>query len=356
METIHIITQSKNYPVFIGQGGLQKLSPFLKEHFKQISKLIIITDEQVANLHLSALKAELEKYDICTFITPVGESAKTFNIYYQALSFALEQKLDRNSILLAFGGGAIGDLGGFIAATYMRGIPFIQVPTTILAHDSAVGGKVAINHPIGKNMIGSFYQPDAVIYDLDFLETLSLDEKRSGFAELIKHALLDGFSFFNRLSEQIHTLKALNSLEFLPLLTEGIKVKARIIANDEKEQGERAFLNLGHTLGHAIEAEAGFGKITHGEAVVIGMIFALKISKNVLNLQFDLDGFNKWLIKLGYQTQIPKDLSRRALVERMKQDKKTIKNEIRMILLKDVGQPTIKTIPEDIILRELSDF
>jgi 3-dehydroquinate synthase len=352
MEKININTESKNYSVFIGYGAISELPLFLNR-YNQLSQIMVVTDGHVSELYLSELMRILNDFQCSTFTTPNGEDAKTFEIYYQALGFALEHKLDRNSILLAFGGGAVGDLGGFIAATYMRGIPFIQIPTTILAHDSAVGGKVAINHPIGKNMIGSFYQPEAVFYDLSYINTLSLKEKRSGFAELIKHALIDDESFFNSLTKEIQSLENLHSERLHTLLSKGIKVKAKIVSIDEKEQGQRAFLNFGHTLGHAIEAEVGYGKITHGEAVVIGMVFALRLSIEMLNLSFNLTSFTNWLHKLGYITEIPSDLISTKLVKRMKQDKKAQKEEIRMVLLSNIGQPILKTVPENTILHYL---
>lgn len=352
MEKIEINTESKNYSVIVGHGIISELSRFL-ENFDRVSKIMIVTDKQVSDLHFSSLMQIMKDYEICTFIAPNGEDAKTFDVYFQGMTFALQHKLDRKSILLAFGGGAIGDIGGFIAATYMRGIPFIQIPTTILAHDSAVGGKVAINHPIGKNMIGSFYQPEAVFYDLTFLSTLTPMEVRSGLAELIKHALIHSQTFYDKLLNTILSVEALNSYELQPLLSKGIRVKANIVSNDEKELGQRAFLNFGHTLGHAIEAEAGYGKITHGEAVVIGMVFALTLSIELLKLSFDLQRFTNWLHKLGYKTQIPRNITEIDLIKRMKQDKKASKEEITMVLLSDIGKPVLMTISEDVISRYL---
>jgi 3-dehydroquinate synthase len=351
MEKIQISTGSKSYPVWIGQGIIHELPKFLMQRFKRISKVIIITDKMVADLHLTSIKNVLGDFDYHTYITPIGESAKTFDVYYDALSFSLEQKLDRNSVLLAFGGGAIGDLGGFIAATYMRGISFIQIPTTILAHDSAVGGKVAINHPVGKNMIGSFYQPEAVFYDLDFVNTLSLKEKRSGFGEVIKHALIHDIFFYKKLVQNIKTIETLNPDNLQWMLSDGIKIKGEIVSKDEKEENIRAFLNLGHTLGHAIEAEMGYGKMTHGEAVVIGIIFAIRLSIEKLNLDFDLNSFTNWLEDLGYLTSIPRELSKTQLIKRMKQDKKALKDEIRMVLLSQVGEPILESISEEDLIR-----
>ena len=196
---------------------------------------------------------------------------------------ALDFKLDRHSLILALGGGAVGDLSGFVAATFMRGIPFIQIPTTILAHDSAVGGKVAINHPAGKNMIGAFYQPEAVVYDIDFLKSLPEHEIRSGFAEVIKHGLIQDPSFYHWLKENILSIDMMISDEnLIHFLSRGVEIKSAIVEEDEKETGIRAYLNFGHTLGHAIEAELGYGKLTHGEAVVIGMLYALQLSEKYL--------------------------------------------------------------------------
>ncbi|WP_442594535.1 3-dehydroquinate synthase [Neobacillus sp. D3-1R] len=353
METLHITTESKTYPVFIGEGVIQNLPHFINEQFKNKSKIILITDKQVADFHLESLKEVIHPFKVCTFITPIGEAAKTFEVYYEAMTFALEQKLDRNSILIAFGGGAIGDLGGFIASTFMRGISFIQIPTTILAHDSAVGGKVAINHPVGKNMIGSFYQPEAVFYDLSFVKTLSLKEKRSGFAEVIKHALIDNRFFYERLLQEVKDLNTIDKSLLQWMLLEGIKIKGAIVTKDEKEKGERAFLNFGHTLGHAIEAEMGYGNITHGEAVIIGMVFALKLSQKRQKLAFDMTQFIHWLHELGYVTHVPSHLSKQKLIERMKQDKKALNEDIRMVLLKNIGEPVLELIPEEVIKREL---
>jgi 3-dehydroquinate synthase len=352
METIPIRTGSKNYPVVIGENVLSYL-PELLNSMDSLSRIIIITDRQVHQLHSKGLMAALKPFDTLTFITPIGEAAKTFEVYYEALGFLLENQFDRNAILIAFGGGAIGDLGGFIAATFMRGIRFIQVPTTILAHDSAVGGKVAINHPVGKNLIGAFYQPEAVIYDLAFINSLSLRERQSGFAELIKHALIAEKPFYEQLMAEFQTLDSFHLPLLQSYLSAGIMVKSKIVSLDEKEKGQRAYLNFGHTLGHAIEAEIGFGKITHGQAVVIGMIFAFKVSKEIEELSFDLNHFTAWLEQLGYMTKIPSSISKEALMNRMRQDKKAFRQEIRMVLLSKLGQPITKIVSEDVILRNL---
>lgn len=356
MENILIRTENKNYQVVIGEDAIAEIKPFLASHFQKLTKIMIITDEIVADYHLSKLVNALEEFNPIVFTAPGGEKAKTFDVYYQALSSALENHLDRKSVILSFGGGAVGDLGGFVAASFMRGIPFIQIPTTILAHDSAVGGKVAINHPLGKNMIGAFYQPEGVFYDLNLLTTLPPAEVRSGFAEVIKHALIHNQAFYEWLVKNVQDLKTLTQEQLQYALTEGIKVKREFVSKDEKETGIRAYLNFGHTLAHAIESEMGYGNFTHGEAVLIGMIFALKLSRDLIGLTFNLDEFVQWVRTLGYKTNIPEQASVERLVEKMKQDKKSIGEEIHFVLLEKIGSPVLKKISNETLLQKLNDF
>ncbi|NHC39100.1 3-dehydroquinate synthase [Bacillus sp. MM2020_1] len=356
METIHIQTESKNYNVFVGEGVRKELGTFLVNHFSGLTRILIITDETVAKLHLEKLLIELKSFDPVIFTAPSGEKAKTFEVYYGALSTALENRLDRKSVILSFGGGAVGDLSGFVAASFMRGIPFIQVPTTILAHDSAVGGKVAINHPLGKNMIGAFHQPEAVFYDLEFLKTLPAHEIRSGFAEVIKHALIDDSDFFDWLKDNVEDLQTLPMELLSESLIKGIKVKGKIVGQDEKETGIRAYLNLGHTLGHAIESEMGYGNFTHGEAVMIGMIFALKVSKQLHGLSFNIEEFIDWIEGLGYESKIPDNLAYEKLINKMKQDKKSVRHSIRFVLLEQLGQPILKEVSEPVLLNQLNSY
>jgi len=356
MQQIKIDTSTKSYPVHIGLGAVRMLEDLCNAPEAKYTSVMVITDETVANLYLpyfrenSGLERFIEK------IVPSGEKAKTFDVYYDCLSAALENKLDRKSLIIAFGGGAVGDLAGFVAATYMRGIRFIQVPTTILAHDSAVGGKVAINHPLGKNMIGAFHQPEAVIYDLGFIESLPEKEVRSGFAEVIKHSLISGEGFYNWLREEIKSLKSIEYTQMLEFLSKGIQIKGSVVAMDEHENGIRAYLNFGHTLGHAIEAEAGYGNITHGEAVAVGMLFAIELSRDVLKLAFNLEEFKTWLQSLGYRTSLPSGLSIDRLLLRMKQDKKAVGETIRFVLLQQIGDPVVSEVEENVLLNSLKKF
>lgn len=356
MKTVHIEAQSKHYPVIIGSGAIAGLQTFITNNFPDRSAILIITDQTIAELYLPKLKEHLSDFNVDHYIVPSGETAKSFNVYYDCLTYALEQKLDRKSLILSFGGGVVGDLSGFVAGTFMRGIPFIQIPTTILAHDSAVGGKVAINHPQGKNMIGVFYQPEAVFYDLDFLPSLPIQEKRSGFAEIIKHALIQDLEFYDWIRQNINSMEDLSTDLLKHALVHGIEIKGSIVSKDEKETGVRAFLNFGHTLGHAIEAESGYGQITHGEAITIGMVFALKLSKKMTGLAFDEDEFSKWLQSLGYQVTLPGELSPERLLNRMRQDKKSVGQKVRFVLLEQIGKPVLFEIPDENLLSSLVHF
>ncbi|CAM4060923.1 3-dehydroquinate synthase [Mesobacillus thioparans] len=356
MQQVKIVTGTNSYPVYIGSGAIHLLNDFIQNAADGFTSIMMITDETVAEHHLVSFRETSGLDEFIVKTVPSGEKAKTFEVYYDCLSYALENKLDRKSLIISFGGGAVGDLAGFVAATYMRGIRFIQAPTTILAHDSAVGGKVAVNHPLGKNMIGAFHQPEAVIYDLDFLKTLPAHEVRSGFAEVIKHSLIRDENFYRWLKEEIHSLDAITDYQMLEFLTKGISIKGTFVAEDEKEKGIRAFLNFGHTLGHAIEAEAGYGKVTHGEAVAIGMLFAIGLSMDLLGLEFNIVELKLWLKKLGYKTSIPKGLERERLIQRMKQDKKSVGGTIHYVLLEKVGKPALIEIDEKTLMTYLEIF
>ncbi|MFJ7745983.1 3-dehydroquinate synthase [Peribacillus sp. NPDC097295] len=358
MESIRIKTASKQYPVLIGKNAINELSDFITNEFSHLSKILIITDEKVAELHLQTVKKVLIKTGkpVLQHVVPEGEHAKTFDVFYECQSYALSQQLNRKSLIIALGGGAVGDLAGFVAATFMRGIPFIQVPTTLLAHDSAVGGKVAINHPLGKNMVGAFHQPEAVIYDLEFLHTLPLKELRSGFAEVVKHSLIADEEFYRWLRLNIVDLNNVKDEQFLTMITKGISIKASIVEKDEKETGIRAFLNFGHTLGHAIEGSMGYGNFTHGESILIGMVYALKLSKKKLDLNFNLNEFIDWVTSLGYRTTIPRQLEKEVLLHLMKTDKKSVHGGATFVLLSQLGTPLLMDMDDSALLEEMNEL
>ncbi|MEK3886033.1 3-dehydroquinate synthase [Bacillus sp. FSL K6-3431] len=352
---VKINTSSKKYSVFIQSGAIRLIEKQLEN--KKYTQLYIITDQTVGPMHLSTLMANLpDEIKTVVYQVPSGERAKQFSVYEECLVFALENGIDRNSCIIAFGGGVVGDVAGFVAGTYMRGIDFLQVPTTILAHDSAVGGKTAINLSLGKNMVGVFHQPEAVIYDIDFLKTLPESEVRSGLAEVVKHALIADPQLLVYLMENITNLTEITDDMFVYILGRGIEIKAAVVSEDEKETGLRAILNFGHTLGHAIESTAGYGKYTHGEAVMIGMVYALYVSKHELGLTYDIAQFVEWITKLGYDTKLPENLNFEQAFQAMQRDKKSLGNKPRFVLLADIGRPKLKEVEKNVIEQIYLDF
>lgn len=353
MNEVLIQTKSKEYPLIIGSKLFTKDDILQRVINQKTSSILIITDDIVASLYLNQLVVALSPFaPVHTKIIPNGEESKSIDMYYECQSFALENNLDRHSLIVALGGGVVGDLAGFVASTFMRGIAFIQVPTTLLAHDSAVGGKVAINHPLGKNVIGAFYQPDAVLYDTSFLSSLPQHEQRAGFAELIKHSLIWDREFYPWLRKHVPTLQHLHGHVLEEGLLRGINIKAIVVKEDEKETGIRSFLNFGHTLAHALEAELGYGKISHGDAVAIGMIFAMKVSEKMLHVTLPIQQLQEWFDSLGYPS-FPKSISPDSLLQRMKKDKKAVKGTIRMNLMEQVGTLTIEEVEDRLLLEIL---
>jgi 3-dehydroquinate synthase len=354
METLWIQAKSKTYPIYLGEGIMDQVKSLLPV---DPSAFFIVTDDRLAPLYLEPVKkALITLAPVSTAIVPSGEGSKSFDVYKDLLDQLLELNLDRKSCVIALGGGVIGDLAGFVAATYLRGVGFIQMPTTLLAHDSSVGGKVGINHDKGKNLIGAFYHPDAVLYETSFLGSLPDREWRSGFSELIKHSFLDSVSFFEELKSAIPDFERLNSETVTPFLRRGIGVKATIVEEDEQEQGKRAYLNFGHTLGHALEKEAGYGTLTHGEGVAIGMCFALQLSEALFNVTLPSKSLVEWLKALGLPTTIPEALPSDRLIDHMKRDKKRKGETIRFVLLRSVGDPTLVEIPEEQLVEQLEKF
>src|SRR5690625_191966 len=270
MKTLTVKSSTNEYNVYIGQQIRHQLTDYLSDHYTAI---LIITDESVAKLYLDDILNNFSNNHVYQTTIKAGEASKNIHTYHQLQTDALSYGLDRQSLIIALGGGVVGDLAGFVAATFMRGIDYVQIPTTILAHDSSVAGKVAINHDLGKNLIGSFYPPTAVIYDVETLASLPVREIRSGVAEIVKEGLIADPELFEHLIAI--DLEHLDMEKLSEYLLKGIHVKANIVERDERESGERKYLNLGHTLAHAIEAEYKYGQITHGEAVAIGLLFAM---------------------------------------------------------------------------------
>lgn len=342
MRALEVKAGSAMYEVHIGEGIRHNCAGFLARSY---SAVLIITDSVVADLYLDdVLSAFSGMPAIHHVVVPAGEASKNITQFYQLQTEAIRIGLDRKSLIVALGGGVIGDLAGFVAATFMRGIDFIQIPTTILAHDSSVGGKVGINHENGKNLIGSFHQPASVIYDVETLMTLPPKEVRSGYAEIIKHGLIQDRDLFDQLTSG-SKIEEVSAEELENQLSRGIAVKASIVEKDEKESNLRKFLNFGHTLGHALEAELGYGTLTHGEAVAIGMLFAIQVSQEELEADLPYEALRDWMKRNKYPLEL-QGVSVASIVEKMKHDKKAEKGIIQMVLLEEVGKPVVRELDD----------
>ncbi|WP_163969854.1 3-dehydroquinate synthase [Oceanobacillus halotolerans] len=350
MYHLDIEAQSHTYQVHVGRKNRFSVNKWLT---KDYSSILIITDENVAPLYLSDVKRDLEMYTVYQTIVPASETSKSIHWFYELHTKAIQFGLDRNSLIIALGGGVVGDLAGFVASTYMRGIDYIQIPTTILAHDSSVGGKVAINHELGKNMIGQFYPPVCVVYDIDVLKTLSKREFRSGYAEIMKEALLADEMLLHKLL-QIN-LDSISNDDLVEHIRKGIQIKADIVQQDETEKNTRKYLNLGHTLAHAIEANIGYGQLTHGEAVAIGLLFAIRVSEHTFSIQLPYQELKEWMQVNGYPLCIS-NMNIDELLKSMQTDKKTVKQHIQMVLLKDVAKPVVKEFSNEELRSHLARF
>ena len=290
-------------------------------------------------MYLDKLTSILDGFNVQSVILPDGEEFKTLETLNKVFDALLEAKFDRTSTLIALGGGVIGDITGFAAASYQRGVGFIQVPTTLLSQvDSSVGGKTGINHELGKNMIGAFYQPKAVIIDVNTLDTLSNQEFSAGMAEVIKYGLLGNADFLSMLEANIESIMARKKDLIIEVIFNCCQDKARIVELDEFEKGKRALLNLGHTFGHGIENAFGYGNYLHGEAVSIGMVMAAKLSKDEGNLSHEETlRVESILSKADLPISINKTIDSETLITAMSLDKKSIDGKIRLVLLKSLG-------------------
>lgn len=354
-ETLTVELGDRSYPIIIGEGLLQQAAALLqKAGISSESKLLIITDEHVARFYLESLQKDLEAagYRSAATVISAGEQSKSLAVYEQVMTEAISAGLDRKSAILALGGGVVGDLAGFVAATYMRGIAFVQMPTTLLAHDSSVGGKVAINHPLGKNLIGAFHQPRAVIYDTSALRTLPKREVAAGFAEVVKHGLLADESFVTWLEQNVEKLWQLDPALIGKAIYRGCAIKAEIVSADETEQGQRALLNLGHTFGHAFENLSAYSTINHGEAISIGMCLAAKVAERIGFAQEGVYRRTEQVLRqYRLPTTWPAGLSPEAVLEAMKRDKKTVSGKLALVLPRAIGQVEIvKEVDEELIL------
>lgn len=346
MQTLNVDLGDRSYPIHIGPALLDR-EDLIRPHIAG-RQVMIVTNDTVAPLYrrqLEATLARIEGLEVTTLILPDGEAYKNVEHLERIWTQLLEVRFSRTATLIALGGGVIGDMTGFAAATYQRGIAFIQIPTTLLSQvDSSVGGKTGVNHPLGKNMIGAFHQPQLVLADTDTLNTLPPRELSAGMAEVIKYGLLGDLEFLAWLETHMDALMARDASLLTEAILRSCACKARLVAEDEREGGVRALLNLGHTFGHAIETEMGYGRWLHGEAVGSGMYLAAVASQRMGWLDHtDVQRVATLLERAQLPTHPPKEMTPEAFLQHMAVDKKNIDGRLRLVLLKPLGQATLTT-------------
>ncbi|TMP29910.1 3-dehydroquinate synthase [Pseudoalteromonas rubra] len=338
MLELKVDLNERSYPIYIGQDLLSDKGRLL-QHIGN-ARPVIISNETVAPLYLDTLLMQLNGTEPLHFCIPDGEQYKTLEWFERVSAFLLEHNCGRDTCLIALGGGVVGDLTGFVAACYQRGVPFIQIPTTLLSQvDSSVGGKTAVNHPLGKNMIGAFYQPKAVFIDTNTLQSLPPREFAAGMAEVIKYGLIYDKAFLTVLEHNSRALQSLDTELLMQVIHRCCAIKAEIVAKDEKEAGLRALLNLGHTFGHAIEAQMGYGVWLHGEAVAAGMMLAARLAQLRGALTGNEVARIAALLEM-YQLPIaaPESMTTAQFISHMRKDKKNKQGKIRFIVPTALGE------------------
>jgi 3-dehydroquinate synthase len=355
MQTIDVDLGERSYPIYIGADLLAR-NDLLAAHIvgRQVA---IVTNDTVAPLYLARLEQALSGYNITSVVLPDGESHKNWQTLQLIFDGLLSARHDRRTTVIALGGGVIGDMAGFAAACYQRGVNFIQVPTTLLSQvDSSVGGKTGINHPLGKNMVGAFYQPQAVLIDTQSLNTLPERELSAGLAEVIKYGLICDESFLTWLEENMTALRGLDQAALTAAIARSCAAKARVVAADERESGVRATLNLGHTFGHAIETHQGYGVWLHGEAVAAGTVMALDMSHRLGWItEAERQRAVKLFIAAGLPVTPPADMTPADFMEHMAVDKKVLDGKLRLVLLRGLGEAVVTgDFPRDILDATLS--
>ena len=341
MRTLSVDLGDRTYPIVIGAGLLNQ--PELLRPYIAGRQVAVVSNETVAPLYLERLLGQLEGFQASSIVLPDGEAYKNFETLQLIFDGLLAARHDRKTTLIALGGGVIGDMTGFAAACYQRGVDFIQVPTTLLSQvDSSVGGKTGINHPLGKNMIGAFYQPKAVLIDIDTLRTLPAREVSAGLAEVIKYGLICDESFLAWLETHIEGLLKLDTELLAEAIERSCAAKAKVVAADEREGGIRAILNLGHTFGHAIETEQGYGNWLHGEAVAAGTVMALQMSHLLGWITPAMRDRAVRLLKAARLPVVPPaGMSAEDFAKHMAVDKKVQDGKLRLVLLKALGEAVV---------------
>lgn len=357
MKTIIVELGERSYPIYAGNALLGKENLF-SDNIKS-KQVMVVSNTTVAPLYLEKVMQSLKCFDVASVILTDGEQYKTLDAVNDIITALLENRFGRNSCLVALGGGVIGDITGFAAACYQRGIDFVQVPTTVLAQvDSSVGGKTGVNHAEGKNMIGAFHQPQAVIADTSVLDTLDDREVSAGLAEVVKYGLIRDAGFFCWLEDNIDSLVNREPETLAYIIEQSCINKAEIVAEDERESGVRALLNLGHTFGHAIETGLGYGTWLHGEAIALGMLMAADLSHRMGWIAEEVtERVESMLIKLNLPVTLPEDFDPEKMRELMTVDKKAKDGVLFLILLKGIGEAVVTDeYDEDLLMETLHHF
>ena len=347
---VQIALGERSYPILIGAGLLSQPSAW--QGLPKASTALIVTNDTVGPLYASALQQALQPHyaQIHQVTLPDGETHKTWQTLNQVFDVLLSQGCDRKTVLFALGGGVVGDMTGFAAACYMRGVPFVQVPTTLLAQvDSSVGGKTAVNHPLGKNMIGAFYQPARVVCDLSSLQTLPAREMSAGLAEIIKYGPIADMAFLDWIEAHIDALMARDPQALAHAVQRSCEIKAWVVGQDERESGLRAILNFGHTFGHAIEAGLGFGEWLHGEAVGCGMVMAAQLSHRLGYIDLALVERLTALIARAGLPVVGPNLGVETYLHHMRVDKKAEAGDIRFVLIDSPGHAKVQGAPDALV-------
>ena len=350
MQTLTVDLGDRSYPIFIGENLLNRAELFMP--YIAGKQVLIVSNTTIAPLYLDTLRATLSVERVDSVILPDGEQYKTLDQLNTIFDDLLERRHNRTTTLIALGGGVIGDMTGFAAACYQRGVAFIQVPTTLLSQvDSSVGGKTGVNHPLGKNMIGAFHQPRCVVADIDTLRTLPAREFSAGIAEIVKYGLICDREFYVWLTRHMAGLMARDAQLLGEAIYRSCANKARVVAADEREGGLRAILNLGHTFGHAIETAQGYGVWLHGEAVAVGMIMAADLSARLGWISAaEVDALKQLLLQANLPVAPPTGMSVEQFLQLMAVDKKVLDGPLRLVLLREIG---VATVTSDFPLAEL---
>ncbi|HET8564562.1 MAG TPA: 3-dehydroquinate synthase [Candidatus Binatia bacterium] len=357
MQTLTVNLGERSYPIYVGAGVLSRIGEFLKQaSFSE--KIAVVTNPTVAQLYLDSVYEALRHsgFDVISILVPDGEQHKSLESLALIYDRLIAARCERKSCVVALGGGVVGDLAGFAAATFLRGVPYIQVPTTLLAQvDSSVGGKTGVNHPDGKNLIGAFYQPRRVLIDVDTLHSLPRREFVAGLAEVIKYGIIEDPEFFSLLEQKVDRLIKLDRELLINVITRSCAIKAKVVEKDEREEDYRAVLNFGHTIGHALESLTDYKSLLHGEAVGIGMAKAAYLSvRQGFCDEKSLDRIRRLIGKAGLPLELPSGVSPQKLIQCMEVDKKSVGRKINFVMSAGIGKTRFHSLTPDEILIQIT--